>query len=254
MQVDLVFQAAEVTPSRVEGKTVVVIDVMRATSTIVAALEAGASSVYTAATPEQAQDLAAELEQDRSSPVFLAGERDGSQLEGFDSDNSPSRLTQMLPSDSILVLTTSNGTLAIEKSRPADALYLASFLNVAGVLERLTSQKRDVVLVCAGTQRGSLFCYEDGLLAGVIALALTNSLSDVSLSESARLASQAARAEIEGEARDLSSAQLHKILQFTRGARRLRENDLMEDLIFCCSLNQTSLVPRYTSEDRFVKS
>ncbi len=141
---------------------VVVIDVLRATSTIARALASGARAIYPAAGVEAARQLALEL-----GDVLLCGERMGVMPEGFDLGNSPLEYTEERVSGRDLVLATTNGTKALEIHSDALELYAASLLNASAVAERLIALGKDVILVCAG-QDGA-FGAEDAICAGMIA-------------------------------------------------------------------------------------
>ncbi|KHC90756.1 2-phosphosulfolactate phosphatase [Thermotoga sp. Mc24] len=150
--------------SPVECKTAVVIDVLRATSTIVTALSNGASGVIPVKTIEEALER-------RKEGVLICGERNAQRPEGFDLGNSPLEYRKEKISGKTIVLTTTNGTQVIEKIRSEETVA-ASFLNLSAVVEYLKS-KEDIVLVCAGTN--GRFSLEDFLLAGAIVKKLKRS-------------------------------------------------------------------------------
>ncbi|KAF2959727.1 2-phosphosulfolactate phosphatase family protein [Thermotoga sp. 38H-to] len=143
--------------SPVECETAVVIDVLRATSTIVTALSNGASGVIPVKTIEEALEK-------RKEGVLICGERNAQRPEGFDLGNSPLEYRKEKISGKTIVLTTTNGTQVIEKIRSEETVA-ASFLNLSAVVEYLKN-KESIVLVCAGTN--GRFSLEDFLLAGAI--------------------------------------------------------------------------------------
>lgn len=146
------------------GTTCVVVDQLRATSTIVAALGNGATAVLAAGTVEEARALAA------SRPgALLAGERGGVPPEGFALGNSPRDFGPERVAGREIVLTTTNGTLALLACRGAGAIHAASFLNLAATLAVLRGE-REVVFLCAGT--GPDFALEDALTVGALVEAL----------------------------------------------------------------------------------
>ncbi|AIY85684.1 MULTISPECIES: 2-phosphosulfolactate phosphatase family protein [unclassified Thermotoga] len=154
--------------SPVECRTAVVIDVLRATSTIVTALSNGASGVIPVKTIEEALKK-------RKEGVLICGERNAQKPKGFDLGNSPLEYRKEKISGKTIVLTTTNGTQVIEKIR-SEEIIAASFLNLSAVVEYLKS-KEDILLVCAGTN--GRFSLEDFLLAGAIVKRLKrNDLGD----------------------------------------------------------------------------
>lgn len=142
------------------GKTAVVIDILRATSTMTTALANGASAIYPVATVEEAE----KLRRDRG--CMLGGERGGKKLPGFDLGNSPLEYTKETVAEKEIVMTTTNGTQAILAAAAADTVMLASFLNLDAVVSACRSLAKDVVIVCAGTERR--FSLEDAVCAGML--------------------------------------------------------------------------------------
>jgi 2-phosphosulfolactate phosphatase len=160
----------------------VVIDVLRAATTIVHALVAGCTAVRPCAEVEEAKDLAGSM---RAGRVLLAGERGGSPLAGFDLGNSPVEFTPKLCRGCTLVLTTTNGTRALLRAAEAERTLVAAFVNYSAVCEQLRQETRPVHIVCAGTERE--VALEDTLLAGAFVDYLSQ-IADVHLNDAARLA------------------------------------------------------------------
>jgi 2-phosphosulfolactate phosphatase len=142
----------------------VVIDVLRATSTVITALSNGAKSIIPVSTVEQALDL-----KHRHPEYIIAGERGGEKIEGFQLGNSPTEYTEAVVRDKTIVLTTSNGTNAIiHASNLAERVLIASFLNLTTVVHELDGydSSTNIVIVCAGNN-GEI-SYEDTQVAGAI--------------------------------------------------------------------------------------
>ena len=142
-----------------EGKLAIVIDVLRATTTICTALSNGVKAIIPVRT-------IAECEAYRGQGYLLAGERGGDKLEGFDLGNSPLKMTPELVGGQSLVMTTTNGTQAIHAVKEAATVLIGSFLNIDALVQYILSTERDVLLMCAG-RRGKLSA-EDTLLAGAL--------------------------------------------------------------------------------------
>lgn len=129
-----------------EHETAVVVDVLRATSTVAVALDRGASSVYPVSTPEAARKRAESLE-----GAVRVGERDRGSLEGF-VDNSPAQLATMDLDGKPVVLTTTNGTKALLASRGAGEVLAGGLVNASAVAEAVAGE--EVALVAAGWRGG----------------------------------------------------------------------------------------------------
>jgi len=148
--------------ARVENRAAVMIDVLRASSTIVAALDAGCASIHPVAEVDDARRRSAEL-----GGALLCGERGGAAPEGFDLGNSPGDYTPDRVGGRELVLTTTNGTRALDSLSDAAEVLIGSITNRDAVAGALIERGGPVVLVCAGTEgRVSL---DDIIAAGLIA-------------------------------------------------------------------------------------
>lgn len=154
-------------PADLRGGTAVVIDVLRAATTVCHALAAGARSVVPVAEVEAARQLAAELQIENT---VLGGEREGKQIDGFDLDNSPLQYTPERVGDRTVVFTTTNGTRALQRCVEADRVLLGTFNNLSAVVRAVRRSAGTVHLVCSGT-RGQVTA-EDVLFAGAVLDAL----------------------------------------------------------------------------------
>lgn len=218
MNLDVIFSASEVTSARVSGKTIVVIDVLRATSVMVTALNNGASRVIPVLSPGEAFEYKAS----HDGEIILVGERNASAIEGFDYSNSPLDMVPSVVKGRTLVMTTTNGTRAIRAAKDASELFVASFLNSKATAEIL-KQRKDVVLIASGSS-GS-FTMEDTLCAGYM-VELLNSFAEISLelTDAAVAANQ-----LFADARD----NLHKLAALGNHYRLLKSKGLDEDLRYC---------------------
>lgn len=144
------------------GKTAVVIDVLRATSVITTALDNGAQEVIPVKTVEQAQSLYAASD---TAHTLRGGERNALKIEGFDLSNSPLEYKRQTVEGKTVILTTTNGTNAINNVKGAEEVMLACFRNAAAVVDVIAGRK-DVTIVCAGTE--GKFSLDDGLCAGLL--------------------------------------------------------------------------------------
>src|SRR6266851_5167638 len=215
-------------PGRLAGGVAVVVDVLRATTTIIHALAAGCSSVRPCAEVEEARKLAGTM---RAGRVLLGGERGGAPLPGFDLGNSPREYTAKLCRKATLVLTTTNGTRALIRAAEADRTLVAGFVNFSAVCEQLRQDARPVHIVCAGTD--GAVTLEDTLLAGAFVDYLCDT-GEVCLNDGARLAWDC----YETHGRVLLGA-----LEISQGGANLRELGYDDDIRAAAQIDQFALVP-----------
>lgn len=215
-------------PGRLSGGLAVVIDVLRATTSIVQALAAGCECVRPCACVEEARALAGSM---RVGRVLLAGERDGVALPGFDLGNSPREFTAAACKGITLVLTTTNGTQALLRAAEAERVLIAAFLNYSAVCEQLRLDPRPLHLMCAGTQGEPAL--EDTLLAGALVDFLCEEM-EVKLNDGARLAWDC----FENHGRVLLGA-----LEISRGGAHLRSLGYGDDIPAAAAVDRFNLVP-----------
>jgi 2-phosphosulfolactate phosphatase len=148
MELSLYTHANEFSETEAKGKTVVVVDVLRASSTVVHACENGVERIIPVATVEDATKLVPTLDRKNT---LLGGEREGIKIDGFDLGNSPLEYTSRVVKDKTLIFSTSNGTAAITRSAAAKEIVLGCFLNLGAVATHVVSSRsKKVVVLCAG--------------------------------------------------------------------------------------------------------
>ncbi len=147
------------------GHTTVAIDVLRATTAVCAAFQAGCSEVVPL-------DSLEALEPYRTEGYAIAAERGGKKLPGSDYGNSPTEYLRCDMSGIKLAYSTTNGTVCILRGADADKTLVGSFANLTALAERLRRDRRDTVLLCSGWQND--FCIEDTLMAGALIERLTD--------------------------------------------------------------------------------
>jgi 2-phosphosulfolactate phosphatase len=220
-------------PSLVEqadlaGRTVVVIDVLRATTTICHALAAGATAVVPCLEIDEARATAGQV----SGPVVLGGERKGLRIEGFDLGNSPTEYTPASVGGRTVVFTTTNGTRAMHRAAQAAEVLIGAFANRGGLIRELRS-RGGVDLLCAGTH-GAITA-EDCLLAGAVVDGLADEARE--LNDQARLARDAWRTVRGG-------GSLAAALRECQGGRNLIAEGFDADIDTAAVLDRFDFVPR----------
>lgn len=219
----------------------VVIDVLRATTVMTAALAEGAERVTTCEDVDRARQLA----QQESSPPLLCGERGCRPIEGFDLGNSPGEYSPSVVQGKSLVLTTTNGTRAIAAAAAAKEVVVASFLNLSAVVQRLSESER-VLLVCAGTE-GAVTA-EDVLLAGAVAAFCHDRFDAEFEGDEAFLAEQFWRHSFIETAVPGAAALAEKLGE-SAGGRNLIRAGYEADLKRCAVIDWTHVVPRRSQND-----
>ncbi len=231
------------TAEEMVGRTVVVIDVLRATTTICAAVANRAEGVIPAPSIPTAHEL-----RETWPEALLGGERGGIIIDGFDLGNSPREYTPEKMAGRLVVLCTTNGTVAMEHCRGADAIHIGAFVNLSRVINAL-GEVPAITLVCAGTDRR--VSSEDSLFAGAVLDGLVaNGLAADEMDDSAQLAwaqwcqrkqiasSDAPHAGTSG----LSEAIYDALLQ-SRGGRKLANIGYHDDIRFCSQVDHFDVLP-----------
>lgn len=221
---------AEFSEGQAKGKLVVVIDVLRAASTIVQACENQVERIIPVAGVEDASKLVPTLERKKT---LLGGESEGRKIEGFDLGNSPLEYTRELVKGKTLILSTTNGTVAITRSSPADEIVVGCFLNLGAVVAHLASSGADsVALLCSGNL-GQL-ALEDFLCGGLVVERLAGNRGlALDLNDGAVAARALAQSTLDvGEAVRNSSH-----------ARYLAGLGFGDDIGFCSKLDEYETVP-----------
>jgi len=150
-----------------KGGTAVVVDILRATTTMTFALNSGAKRVIPCLTTQEAFDLRAKMiENSPHEPVLLGGERQGVLIEGFDLGNSPEDFTPEKVAEKTILFSTTNGTRTIFRALTADIVYIACFANTSAMLPVLLNHG-EIHVICAGTDQQ--YTEEDMLFAGCLA-------------------------------------------------------------------------------------
>ncbi len=219
---------------------VIVIDLLRATSTICTALASGATEVVPILEIDEA--LAASQDGARSEAV-LGGERHGGKIPGFDVGNSPAEFTPQSVGGKRVLITTTNGTRALHHARRAKRIIAGSFLNLSAVAASLREEPR-INILCAGTNGHPT--EEDILAAGAFAAELSQD-SPRHLNENAKRSIEMWESLVQvAHASGVPlSDQVAHALRHTRGGRNLIGIGLDHDLVDCARVDQYNIVPEF---------
>ena len=170
MRLDVLFTPVGLTPAEVQGRTVFVLDILRATTAMCAALNHGAKAMIPVASTEEALRLAQTIGR---ADVLLAGEKNCVRIPGFHLGNSPLEMTESAVRSKTIIVTTTNGTKALLACQGAAAVYPACAANLSLAAEKareVLERDRDLLVVCAG--RDSAFSLDDAYCAGRLVAAV----------------------------------------------------------------------------------
>jgi len=166
-QLEICFVPGSLVEPRLKDKTAVVVDVLRASTSICTAIHNRCRQIIPVADPERAFQLREEL---GGEDILLCGERAGQKIEGFDLGNSPSEYEKRAVADKTLIFASTNGSGAIVKCRAAAETLIGGFVNAAALVDYINSGDRDLLILCSG--REGNFALEDTLAAGMLAALL----------------------------------------------------------------------------------
>ena len=209
---------------KIEDRTVVVVDILRATSCMVTAFAHEVESI----TPFANLDMCREM---RGQGYITSGERDGKMVDGFDKGNSPFEYMGDQVRGKRIAFTTTNGTQAIEKSKGAKEVIIGSFLNLSAVAKHLLFSDNNILVVCAGW-KGKVNL-EDTLFAG----AVVEKLKDyVQPDCDSPLAAQ--------HLYNLAKGDMVKFMSNSSHVKRLNRLNVIKDIEFCLTTDQYKVLPK----------
>ena len=207
-----------------EDRTVVVVDILRATSCMVTAFAHGVDSITPFADLQACKAM-------KKKGYVTSGERDGKKVEGFDKGNSPFEYMAPDIRGKKIAFTTTNGTQAIEKAKGAKKVVIGSFLNLSSIVKYLLFGENNVLIVCAGW-KGKVNL-EDTLFAGAVMEKLRNHIEPDC---DAPLAAQ--------HLYNLAKGDMVKFLSNSSHVKRLNRLNIHKDIAYCMSIDQFQIVPR----------
>ena len=235
MRIDVFFGTAGLSASDTAGRVVVVIDVLRASTTIATALANGARAVIPL---ESAEDVVTRAKAFDRSEVKLAGERQMRPIPGFDLGNSPREFTRETIEGKTVLFSTTNGTAAIAAIQgPPRDVVIGSYVNFSAVLAMLRTAIRggaDIAILCAGTEKQ--FSLEDAACAGRYVHQAMRRRSDIALNDAA-LAGMLIDRRYSDNLMRLFSASSH--------GRAMSEAGYGDDLAVCAAIDSYPVIPIY---------
>jgi len=232
MKLDVLFSPVQADELFFTGKTTVVIDVLRASCTVITALTNGAKEVVPVGTVEFAVKVSGGI---FGGQTLLGGERNTKKIEGFALGNSPSEYTKEIVSGKSIVFYSTNGSRAIVKAKYSANLFICSFNNLKALAKHLKKLNEDVIILCSGNN--NFFSLEDSVCAGMLISELIAGAKKTELTD----ASTCALALFKSFGKDI-----FKMLCKTDHGQLLINNDFKEDLKACAELDSTEVIPYFT--------
>ena len=213
-------------------KTTIVIDVLRATTTIITALNNGAKEII----PINAVEFAVKLSGDTlSSQTILAGERNTHKIDGFALGNSPLEFTEQIVSSKSIVFFTTNGSKAIVKAKYSSHLYIASFLNGNKIADQVKNEE-EIVIMCSGNN--GLFSFDDSVCAGFLIEELVGLNVDIELDDASRVCHLLYKK---------NHKRLKKMMMETEHGKKLVQQGYKDDIIYASQRNIINVVPCFSA-------
>jgi 2-phosphosulfolactate phosphatase len=183
MKIDIIITADDIRESKIKDKVVVIIDMFRATSVIVTALNNGCKEVIPYLTIEETLETASKLGREN---YILGGERRAVKIDGFDLSNSPLEYKEGVVKNKTVLFTTTNGTRALTKSLSAKRIFIGAMINAKAVAKKLIEVNEDVVIINAGTNGN--FSMDDYICSGYIINEVLSHCKRLELTDIARTA------------------------------------------------------------------
>jgi len=232
MRVDVFAVYSEISERDTRDRTVVVLDILRATSTMITAINNGAIKVIPVAEVDDAVAMMRTLDRKEAA---IAGERNALPLPGFDMGNSPLEFTPENVRGKTVVITTTNGTSALQAVRNANRVLVGALINKTAVARSIVEAGDDVCIVCAGTK--GRFSADDIFGAGGIIACLKSMGADVSCNDLGNVAELLYRSD--RGSLNLISKMYHYGILFNLGMK--------PDIDYCFTEDITDCVPVYSS-------
>lgn len=211
----------------INDRTVVVVDILRATSCMVTAFANGVDHIIPFADLEKCKAM-------NDQGYITSGERNGEKVQGFDKGNSPFEYIEGVSGKKI-AFTTTNGTVAIDRSHGAREVLIGSFLNLTAVANYLLKGSNSVLILCAGW-KGKVNL-EDSIFAGALVARIKNEINpDCDAPLAAMHLYEAAKHDMVG------------FLSTASHVQRLKRLDITKDIAFCLTADQYNIVPFLDNE------
>lgn len=230
MKIDVLICADYITDDAVKDKIVVVIDMFRATSVIITAINNGCKKVIPYLTVEETLEESKKYNKDE---VILGGERRTVKIDKFDLSNSPLEYTKEIVKDKVVLMTTTNGTRALTKCLKGKKIIIAAMINAKAVAEKLLELNEDIIIVNAGTN--GEFSMDDYICSGYIINTMLKEKNNVEITDIAKTANMIYESN-------------KGIIEYVKEARHfsvMKSLNLDNDIEYCIKKSIIDVVPIY---------
>ena len=233
MKIDVTFSSNQLDELQLRDKNIIVIDVLRSSTTVAVALHNGAREIIPVASIESAVKISGSL---FGEVTLRGGERNGKMIDGFNLGNSPKEYSYTNVNGKSIIFCSTNVSVAMHKSRYARNLAIASFVNISVVVDYIKEVNNDLLIICAG-RAGALgnFSLEDAVCAGMILNKLfENESAQIDMTDSARASLLLYKS--------LGRA-LPKLLKTCDHGQYLTEIGFADDLRICSAVDSVPVLP-----------
>ena len=231
MKADLVLTHIPITDEKLKNRLVVIIDILRTSTTICVALRNGAKEVIPVANVADAMTLAGNLSRDN---LILCGEREGKLIEGFNLGNSPLEYAPEMVTGKSLIFTSTNGSVALVKARNAKTAIIAGFVNMSACVDFIMDAGEDVLIICAGNNQQ--FSMEDTVCGGMlIHFLMQENETELVMNDGA----EAAHVLFEHHRNNYL-----EMLQNSTHGKYLQSLDFKRDLEVCAEIDSMNIIPK----------
>jgi len=231
MKANVLFSPNNVDELYFTGKTTVIIDVLRATSVVIQALNNGAKEVIPVGSIDFAMKISVNA---HGGQTLLCGERNTKMIDGFDLGNSPQDFVKGKVFGKSIVLFTTNGTKAIVKAKYSENLFIASFNNLSAMAEHLVALDKDVEIIASGSN--GMFCIEDAICAGALIQTMQSLKENIEITDASKASLIL---------NDQFGSDIKTMLSESEHGKKLIENNFEDDLSFCAERDNMPIIPFY---------
>ncbi|MBD3170807.1 MAG: 2-phosphosulfolactate phosphatase [candidate division Zixibacteria bacterium] len=229
MDIQTFFSAEAASQRNLEGRNVLVIDVLRATTSMITALTNGAKTIIPVESVVKARAM---LSQFPKGTALLCGERGFDRLEGFHLGNSPMEYNRDAVNGKSLVFTSTNGTRGVTAGLKSDTMVMGAFINFPRPADYLVDLKKDLTIICCGTT--GYFSLEDAVCGGMFIHYISKNLRTFTTND----ASEAAMA-LFRRYRD----RIPMMMETCENGRQLSSMGYHQDVAYCSQIGKTDIVP-----------
>ncbi len=230
LKIDLFLSRSEIQLDKIADRVAIVIDVWRASTSIITALANGCKGIIPVAEVEQAKELAKKF---LPNAILLGGERNEMPIPGFDLSNSPLDYTTERVKNKRIIFTSTNGSQLFNLARSAEMVTVGGFLNVSLLSNFILTRQQDITILCAGKNGG--FGLEDAVCGGMIIEKIFQKKPQILESNDGAIAAHALF--------NYFADNLASMIDQSSHGRRLKEIGQEHDLLLALEVDSRNIIP-----------